>query len=163
MVSYLFTKKQSSAGSGLIEVMIGIAVLTTVVIGVVSSFQYMVRTSAETAHATQAQFLLEEGLEAMRIRRDDAWSNLSSLTPGTWYTLFWNGTTWTTSAGTISIDGIFDRRVKIDTVRRDGDDDIAASGTLDPNTYKVTASVSWNTGTASTTRTLSTYLTNIFE
>jgi len=153
----------SLKGIGLVEVVIGIAILTTIVVGVLSAFRIMVSSSGETIQGLQAQALLEEGLEAVRLIRDGNWSNISSLTTGTSYTLTWNGSLWTLTTTPATIDALFDRRVSIGQVYRDANDDIATSGTLDPNTKKVTVTISWNRGKVRLSRSLSTYITNIFE
>jgi len=49
----------------------------------------------------------------------------------------------------------------VEDVGRDGNDDIVASGgTPDPNTKKVTATVSWTESTQSKQVVLTTYITN---
>jgi len=112
----------------------------------------------------QASLLLEEGLETARFLRDASWANVSVPATGTTYYLTWSGTNWATSTtANVYVDGRFERTLRLDDVYRDGSDDIVPSGgTLDVGTRKATVTVSWWDRTATSTRTISTYLTNIF-
>ncbi len=154
---------KTKLGIGLVEVIIGVAILVFIIVGVVSAYRVMIYSSGEAIRSTQAQALLEEGLEVARIFRDTASSSILNLSVGTDYTLVWNGTAWATSTTPSLIDGIFDRRMSVEQVYRDADNDIAGAGTLDPDTRKVTVTVSWNRGETTLTRTLSTYIGNIFD
>ncbi|MDO8604744.1 MAG: hypothetical protein Q7K40_05130 [bacterium] len=150
-------------GFGLIEIVIGSAVLSAALLSVSSYYQQAIRVSRSTATTVQASLLLEEGVEIARIFRDSGWTNVGSPANGTIYFLNFNGTKWATSTTNTYIDGTFERTVRFDDVYRNGSDDIVATpGTLDPNTRKATVSVSFWNLTATTTRTIETYLTNIF-
>ncbi len=150
-------------GVGLIEVIIAAAILTLIIVGIASVYRIMLRSSGEVLRGTEAQFLLEEGFEAVKVMRDTAWARVGSTTPGTSYTLVWSSNTWNTTTTPALIDGIFDRRVVFSRVYRDAEDDIAQSGTLDAETYGVTVSVSWRTQSGTTTRSLGSYIGNLFE
>src|SRR3989344_5170826 len=54
-------------------------------------------------------------------------------------------------------------RSALDDVYRHGGEDITESGTLDPDTKKVTVSVSWRAQSGTSTRSLSIYMTNMFN
>ena len=111
----------------------------------------------------QANFLAEESLEAMRFLRDKSWSaNIASLTPGQDYFLYWNGSTWSATTTTQTPSGFW-RTIKVENVYRDSGDNISSSGTLDPGTKLVTASVSWSLKGATTTKQFQTYLANVFN
>ena len=113
---------------------------------------------------TQANFLLEEGLEAARIWRDTSWTNLGDWSSETEYYLIWSSGKWATSTINTFLDGKFERKIKLEAVSRDGDsDDIVVNGGADdPGTKLITAAVAWRASGATTTKTVSTYLTRLF-
>ncbi len=163
MINTPFTQNSLRRGTGLIEVMVAASIVTLLVVGITSMYGLVIRSSREAIRGTQSSLLLEEGLEAVRVIRDASWSAVDNASIGTSYTLVWTGTTWSLGATPVLIDGTFDRRVVFGNVYRDAGDDIAASGTLDPQTLRVDVTVSWNTGVATTSRTISTYIGNLFE
>lgn len=150
-------------GFGLIEIVIGSAVLSTALLSISAYYQQAIRVSRSTATTVQASYLLEEGVEVARIFRDMGWSNISAPPDGTSYYLTFNGTKWATSTTNTYVDGIFERTMRFDNVNREmGTEDIVPLGTQDPNTRKVTVAVSFWNLTATTTRAIEVYLTNIF-
>lgn len=156
--------KTTSTGFGLIEIVVGSAIFALSILGISSYYQQALQVSQKTGKFVQAGFLLEEGMEIAKYFRGTSWTNISGLTSGTTYYLSWNGSTWATSTTNIFVDGVFERTFIIDNVNRDSNDDIVSSGgTLDAGTKKATISVSWNERGATTTKTISTYLTNFFD
>ncbi len=150
-------------GIGLIEVVVGIAIFLTVVVSILGAYRFLVRFSGVTPQTVKAYYLLEEGVEAARILRDASWETFSGLTTGVPYYVVLSGNMWEATTTPVVVDGAFHRTMTLSEVYRDADDDIAPSGTLDPNTYFVTMSVSWVRGGVTATKTLSVYLANLFE
>ena len=154
-------------GFTLIEVVVASAICLTIVVGIVGAFVGTLRVSANSTARVQAAFLEEEGLEALRILRDNGWtSNIASLTSGTTYYLTYDSAalTWKATTTRASIDSTFYRTFVLSDVYRDGSKNIVSSGgTLDSAIKKCTVSVAWQDRNATTTRSLSTYLTNIFS
>lgn len=156
-------KKNKTNGISLVEVIVGAAIVTLILSGLIAAYNLYFKTALANLRHVQAAFLAEEGAETLRFLRDASWSNLSSLTTGnTYFINFYNGN-WQTTANNIFVDGIFERKFVLNNVYRDGTDDIAPTGTLDPNTKKVTLSIAWSKGVATTTKSLEFYLTNIFR
>jgi Tfp pilus assembly protein PilV len=155
--------KNKNRGFMMVEVVIAVSIITVSILATMAVAQKSVYLSRQAFHSTQAAFLLEEGAEAVRITRDNAWTNISGLTAGTnYYPTFGSGT-WSlsTTANTV---GIFTRKVTIANVNRDNTtQDIAAAGTNDPGTKLVTVTVSWQEGGATITKTIQFYITNIFS
>ena len=150
-------------GFGLTEIIIGSAILTTSLLSISLYYQQSIKVSRSTAQVAQASLLLEEGLEVAKFFRYTSWINVSAPATGTTYFISFNGTNWATSTTNVFIDGMFERTIRFDDVYRDGNDDIVSlGGTLDTGTRKVTATVSWRDRTATTTRVIETYITNIF-
>jgi Tfp pilus assembly protein PilV len=146
----------------LVEVIVACSIITLSVLAVMEVAQKSLSVSRQAFHTTQAGFLLEEGAEAVRIVRDNAWSGISGLTNGTNYYPTY-GSTWTlsTTANTV---GVFTRKVTIASVNRDNTtQDIASSGTDDPGTKLVTITVSWLEGSTTVSKTLQFYITNLFS
>ena len=126
--------------------------------------QKSIYVSRQAFHTTQAAFLLEEGAEAVRAFRDNAWSNIADLTVGTNYYPTFSGGTWTLSATPNSV-GIFTRTVSLANVNRDNttSDIVSAGGTLDTETKLITITVLWQEGGATVTKNLQFYIMDIFS
>lgn len=154
------------AGFGLVEAVIGIALIIVFLVGITAVARFSSRLVFSAELQMQAVFLLEEGVDAVKGLRDTSWtSNVAPLFVDTDYWLQFGGSAWAlTSSAQPFIDGRFDRRVKVFTVLRDSSDDIVVSGgTADPNSKKITVSVSWFDRGATTTETASTYISNLFS
>ncbi|OHA81859.1 MAG: hypothetical protein A2675_01785 [Candidatus Yonathbacteria bacterium RIFCSPHIGHO2_01_FULL_51_10] len=150
-------------GFGLIEILIGAAILATTVWSIAGYYQQALKVSQSTGQVMQASFLLEEGIEVAQFFRDGSWSNISGMAAGTPYYLVWSGTAWATSTTPSMIDGTFTRSIVASDVYRNGSDDITTSGgTLDAGTREITATVIWQDHGTTVSRSLSAYLANIF-
>lgn len=149
----------------MIEVVVASALCLSIVLGIVGAFTITLRSALNTTARIQAAFIAEEGLEAARILRDNGWSaNIASQTLGAPLYLSFDGTTWKATTTNAFVDGVFQRTLVLDSVYRDGSKNIVSTGgTLDTNIRKATVSISWREGTATTTHSLATYLTNIFN
>lgn len=154
---------KNKKGIGAIEIIIGAAIISLVLLGVGVAFNNSLKASRIINKRVQANFLAQEGIEALRMMRDNGWQNISGLSDGNNYYFSWSGSSWATSTQNVFIDGTFERKLTVLNAYRDGNDDIAQSGTLDPNTKKATISVSWRDGLSTTTESISVYLINIFE
>lgn len=158
-------------GYSLIEIVVAVALVMTFVSSVVAASHFELRAVHESARRGKAAFLLEEGLEAVRILRDRGWSdNIAPLVSGTVYYPVFSINWKVVSADPGPIDGLFTRTVTFgDVYRRDADSDIVdvSSGdpkTLDPGTRQVMVTVSWpGPGGAAHQESIATYLANIFQ
>lgn len=152
-------------GFSLIEIVVGSAVCLMVLVGLLSAFTTIFQLSLANTNKVQAAFLEEEGLDAVRIMRDNGWTaNIASKTSGTAFYLNFIGGTWQSTTTNIYVDGTFERKVIISDIYRDANQDIVQNGgSLDPKTKKVAVSISWLVKGATTTQSLSTYITNIFD
>ncbi|MEK7585744.1 MAG: prepilin-type N-terminal cleavage/methylation domain-containing protein [Patescibacteria group bacterium] len=155
------------AGFSLVEVLIASLIISASIFALVSASTQGIQLSREALQQTQASFILEEGAEAVKSIRDAAWTNISGLTLGSDYYIAYNtGTnTWgLTATNPGSIDSLFTRTIQFGAVSRDGNDDIASSGTTDVRTKKVTITVTWPRSDQTTsTRDLSFYISDIFN
>ena len=157
-------KMRHTKGIGLIEVVIGSAIILVGVLALIASYNTFVAYAFQNGRNIQAALLLEEGFEAVKFMRDSGWdTNIGALSPGTTYYLYFDGTKWTsTTTAQAYVDGVFLRTFTVSTVYRDAGNDIAGSGTADSNTKKLTVDVAYRTSSGTTTRSVSTYLTNLF-
>ncbi len=149
-------------GFGLIEVVVGAAIISIAFLGLMSVANLSFKILQKSSNNIKAGFLLEEGAEAVKIIRDSGWNNISSLSNGVNYYLNYNGVTWATSTTLVYVDN-FERKFVLNEVLRDANDDISPSGVVDPDTKKVTISVFWKEGGSAVVQTFSIYITNLFE
>ena len=127
----------------MIEILVAASIITASVLAAMAVAQKSIYVARQSFHTSQASFLLEEGAEAVRVLRDNAWTNISSLTTGAnYYPLFSSGT-WTLSATSLQV-GIFTRTVSMANVSRDSttSDIVSSGGTNDASTKLVTVTVS---------------------
>lgn len=150
-------------GFALIEIIIGAAIVSLGVLAVVNSFNTYVRYAFTNQYNIQTAYLLEEGVEVMRFFRDKGWtSNIKGFSTTTTYYLTFNST-WATTTTPQYVDGRFLRSVTVSDVKRNGSDEIDTVGTYDPNTKRITVTVEYADRSATTTRTLSAYISNIYS
>ena len=146
-----------------IEVLIAVSIIAVSILAAMTVAQKSVQVSRQSFHATQASFLLEEGAEAVRVLRDNAWTNISALSAGANYYPVFSSGTWTLSLSPATI-GIFTRTISLANVNRDNSSkDISVSGSDDPGTKLVTVTVSWPEGGTTVTKTLQFYILDIFS
>ncbi len=157
-------KKDLEKGLTMVEVVIASAIILGTVLTLLGVHTLYLNVALGNAHSVKAAFLLEETLEVVRYLRDDSYSaKVSTLSNSTNYGVVLNGTMWQASTTSTSIDN-FQRYFTLSPVSRDANRDIVSSGgTLDPNTKLVTASVSWAKNGATTTKSISTYITNLYQ
>lgn len=158
--------KTKERGFQITEAVVAVAVFSLAGLTLLSVYGAFFTASTEAKDNIRAAFLGEEGLEAIRSIRDDSFNgNISPLSGvGSRYLYFdsvankWRATT------TAQIeDGMFYRTFTVSPVYRDANNDIAVSGTEDPNIKKIIVSVAWNKKEATTTKSFTSYLSDIFD
>lgn len=131
----------STKGFSAIEVVIGAALVAVVATGVAAAWQFYVKLAGQSTRIAQADLLIEEASDAIQYMRDSGWTaNLSSLLQGTPYYLVWNGSAYIATTSATTTNG-FARVVTFAAVKRDANDNIAATGTTDPGTLQATISI----------------------
>jgi Tfp pilus assembly protein PilV len=156
------SRQVHTRGFFLIEVIIAATIITVVLIYVLGSIQRSVEVSQRALEKTQASYLLEEGAEAIKGIRDNAWSNVSNLVDGTTYYLSWSGSAWTTTSTAQTI-GTFTRSFTVSAVSRDAttSDIVSTGGVSDIGTKLVTVTTTWFPPSGTRSETLSFYISNI--
>ncbi|MFA6393178.1 MAG: type II secretion system protein [Candidatus Paceibacterota bacterium] len=175
MINLNKKKRKFTIGFTLVEVLVACSIITISMFVLMGTAQRGVSMSGLALSKSEASLLLEEGAEAVRAIRDNDFATISSLSLDTPYHLFFNTTTrvWVLDPSTVNlsgsipsypIDGKFDRTITISSVGRDANDDILASGgTVDARTKKVSVDVSWVSSGITNTKSLSFYITDIFN
>ncbi len=151
-------------GVSLVEVIIAVSIISLGFVVVAQAYVTLVKVSLANTKKIQGALIAEEGMEAIRGIRDISWSSkIANLSVNTKYYFAFSTTTnlWTSTSTLGYVDGTFARSFTLQNVYRNGSSNIASSGTLDPNIKKVVVSVAWQDKSATTTKTISTYLTNI--
>lgn len=157
------SKLQKNKGVGLIEVIIGLAVISTSFLAVFSAYDFFMRVAIRNADSTKANFLLEEGVEVVRSLRDSSWNSFSGLSTSTDHYILFTGASWATTTSDVYIDDKFERKFIVSDVFRDADDNISATGVFDNGIRRVDVSVSWRIAGATSTLSAETYLANLYE
>jgi len=153
--------RSKQKGIVLVEVVVVVSILLIIITGLIFANIAYIKSASYTLKSTKATFLAQEGVEAVKYLRSFGWDTLPSVGV-IQYLTFDTTAGWTATTSEEKI-GDFYRYFILENVNRDGNDDIASSGTLDPNTKKLTINVSWPGATGTTTREIQTYITNFLE
>jgi len=152
-------------GISIIEILVVIAIIITALSSLLGLASFSLGVSTLIKQTNQANNLSQEVMEAVRNFRDGtSWDidGLGKLATSTDYYPQATGSPskWQLVQGTENIDG-FTRKVVFEDVMRDSNSNIVESGgTNDPNTKKVTVTVSWEERGRDLKLEIFTYLTN---
>lgn len=155
-------------GFSTIEIAVAIGILGIALVSIAQFSQAFLRAARLTANRTQAAFLTQEGMEAMRYLRDQSWSgNIDTITTGTPQYLDFTSSTLAYALTTTEpplIEGRFERTITVDDAFRNANDDIVSSGgTADTSTKKFTIALSWQERGVTTTERVVWYFTDLFS
>ena len=163
----------NSKGISIIELLVGTGILTLSTSALLGFLAFTITTSSFLKQQTEATALAQEALEAVRTFRDgtgwndddpqNEYDGLGQVQTGVVYRVALSGDVpprWQLIAGSETI-GMFSRSVTFESVQRDVDDNIVESGGVqDPNTKKVSVTVSWTAKTKQHDIALVSYFTN---
>lgn len=155
--------RENEKGFSMVEVVLATSIILGFLLALFSINNLYLKTALSNTDSMKATFLAEESLEAMRFLRDLSWhNNIQQLSTTTDYNLVFESNLWKATTTVRYVDSIFEREVALDDVYRNSSSDIVSTGgTADPNTRLIIATVSWFNGSATTTKSISTYLSNI--
>lgn len=169
-------KKKLRAGFTLIEVLVACSIISLSMFALMQTAENGIRLSNEALSKSQASLLLEEGAESVKSIRDNSWTTIANLNLNTPYHIFFNTTTkvWVLDTSTTNlsgsipsypIDNVFDRIITFYSIGRDATsgDIVAEGGNPDLGTKKVTITVTWNSRKVVNSKSLSFYISNIFN
>jgi Tfp pilus assembly protein PilV len=154
------------SGISLVEVVVGAAIITSFLLAALVAFQSGLILNGRNVRLAQATFLAEEGVEALKLMRDTSYSTkVAALSAGTTYYLEFAGGTWLATTTNVYPSVGFERRFVLSAVSRDNStkDIVTSGGSVDASTTKAVVTVAWREGTGTTTRSISTYITNLFS
>lgn len=164
MIKIMKRLLKNKKGFSLVEILIGSAIVSASIIYIANSYANFVSLSTTNTARIQAAFLLDEGVEALKTMRGESWTqNIASTTASTTYYLTWSTNKWKATTTPQLINNIFTRTMVFSSVYRDVNFNVAESGTIDPGSKKVNFVVSWPDKGATTTKSVSMYLFNIFN
>lgn len=151
-------------GFTVIEILIVIAVFIIIFVSVLGFFTLDARLLDINKMKLKALSMAEEGVEIVRFVRDNqSWaSTLAVFNLNSAYHPAISGSSWNIISGSENING-FTRSIIFSAVSRDANDnieDVYNSANNDPNTKKVTVTVSWTDRSGTMSESLSAYLTN---
>lgn len=143
-------------GQSLVEIIIAmglsVIILPALLTGLISSRE----GKAQQAQRTQAVYLLNRTVDAVRSVREKGWANIASLTTGVPYHPEISGQSWSLIAGEdINLTTGLNTKVIMNNVNRgtcpgtDCEKIVTTGGNLDPSTKKVEVTISWSTPYAS--------------
>lgn len=150
-------------GIGLIEVLVAVFIFTIILSSLILVSNMYLSGAGDNLKITQAAYLAEEGVEAVKTIRDNSWTNISNITTDQSYYLYFNvaSSTWQATTTKIYTDSFLRSFVLDNVLRNSSTKDISDSGTVDPKTKELTVFVSWYGKTGTTTKSLETYITDI--
>ncbi len=160
-MTYPKTKKEE-AGFGLIEILVAVTIIGLSLSALAGLGNFALKIQNRLQKNTTASYLAAEAIEAIRAIKDENWAILSNLSADSPLHPVQSGSPakWSLVSGSETINGL-SRQVVLANVYRDSNDDIIGSiATLDPNTKKITATVSWSDQGQAQQVSLSAYLTN---
>lgn len=160
MINYLKTKNKS--GFGLVEILVAITIIGLSLSALAGLGNFALKIQNRLKKNMTASYLAAEAIEATRAIKDEDWALVSGLSTASPFHPDQSGSPakWILNSGDETING-FTRQIVFADVYRDGNDDIVDSvATLDSNTKKITATVSWSDQGQSQQILLSTYIVN---
>lgn len=160
-----YSLNSTCSGMGLLEVVFSLAIVMIILTGLVSSFQFFLKAGFLNTERIQSAFLLEEGLEVVRFKRDSGWTNITSLAVDTPYYFYRENNNWLSTTIATTTSGFTRTITFYDTYRRTSDDVIVAS--TSPDSKSIDSEIRMVTVKVITPllseKKMSTYITNLFD
>lgn len=158
---YVHTRK--GAGFSIVEVIVGLSIAVSILTFTSYAIVKFVNAGRDASARTKAIYLAEDGLELLRYKRDQNWTNISSLPLNTNRYLSVGTSTVAITTTQEIIDGYY-RSFRVTNVYRNPiTDDIVAStsagSVADTSAKYVTMTVGW--GSPSTTVSITSILADI--
>ena len=102
--------KKNKLGISIAEVIVASAIISVFMLSIANVYNNLVKLSVENTYKTQAVFLLDEGVEAMKMMRSYSWSDIASSTPGVDYYLIWQNNRLQATTTLVISDDVFIRK-----------------------------------------------------
>ena len=154
-------------GFSLVEILIGVSIISVSLMLIVNLETGISKIGFGSTSRVQAGMLAEEGVTAIRDMRNYSWQKINVLNNGISYRIYWDQTDkmWKATTSIILIDNKFDRTITFSAVNRDVTtfDIVSNGGVVDYGTRKFVVDVSWQDDKGTSTRSLTSYIYNIFN
>jgi len=148
---------KNKSGFSLIEILLAISIFAVFTVGITYLSLDTLGNDAKVVLNNEALQYAQEGLEVTRNIRD---RNFLLLTNGDHGLSFANNI-WSFGLAPEAVDNFYERRITVSDVYRDINGNIAAEGTLDPDTKRIDSAVAWSqNGIIPRSITLTEYVTN---
>jgi len=141
-----------TAGQSLMEIIISLTIGVILMAAAAAAIIPTLRNNSESQNVQTANSLAQEYLDNIQNLAESNWLNIYNPPalkgPNSQFYLRMSETTYQIFSGassTIIQNLTFTRHFSIENVNRDGNGNIAASGSDDPSTQKITVTVSWPT------------------
>lgn len=140
----------NTKGASLVELVIASLIFSIFIVGVTTSYISIMRFEHDVRMKGQAINLAREGLEAVYTLYITDWITIGATNETTDYQVQATSGTW--ELVTIGYDmGDYTRVINFENAFRDADGNISDTGTEDPETKRITVTISWdNLGSPST-------------
>jgi len=154
-------------GVGLVEVIVGSAILAVVLFAFTSSLSLYSRANADATNRLQALYLAEEGLDVVRGLRDAGWAtHIATTSVDTDYGISFDpvNSVWAFVSSPETVEE-FTRTLTFRDVYRDSNDDVVSDPyeTYDPDSRILEVEVTWPGVQDSQQVRLESIVTNVFE
>lgn len=158
-------KKSLNRGMSLAEVVIASTIITTFLVALVGVYSVHLRSIFGNSNLVKSSFLNHQSIEAIKFLRNVSWGeNIAPLSLDTDYYLVWQNNRFELTTTNTFIDEKFERKVVLSQVLRDAQSNIVeVGGSIDPNIKKLVVTTSWSDRGATTTRSITTYIANLFD
>lgn len=153
-------------GMSLVEILVAVFIFMVILGVLITINNFYLSNSSKNIKLIKATYLTEEGMEAVRVIRDTSWNQISSSTMGVPYYINFDisSSTWKATTTANSIDSYI-RWFTLHDVRRDNNTKkiVESGGTVDPYSKKVNVYISWQDKGSTTTKSMSSYISNIIS
>ena len=145
-------------GQSLVELLVVIGLSAVLLPAILTGLIASRSGQAQQAQRTQATLLLKEGVEAVRVIKENDWNVFKNFATNQPLHPVISGSSWTLEPGSEAINGLT-RQIVISDVSRDSNGVIVTSGGAnDPSTKKAITTISWTAPLISSI-TITAYLT----
>lgn len=158
-------KKLISKGISMVEVIVASSIISLSMIYITNVYGNLLALSIANTDKIQSVFLLDEGVEVIKIMRNYSWSSIASSTVDTDYYLIWQDSIWQSTTTPVLIDDKFIRKFTVSNVYRDPDtlNIVESGGVINNDTKIINFDVSWNYKGSTSSKQTSFYVFNLYE
>ena len=158
-------RKLYQKGISIVEVVIASAIISLAMISITNVYGNFLTLSLANTEKVQAVFLLDEGVEAIKIMRNYSWASVASSTESTNYYLTWENSRWISTTTPNTIDGKFIRTFTVADVYRDPItlNIVNSGGVLNNDSKIINLDISWNHKGSISSKQIRFFIFNLYE